>query len=527
MRVMIRLLILGHACLAVIASGFSYGGESSEPVQSLYARACASCHGTDRLGGMGPALLPGNLSRLRSSEAQSVIAHGRESTQMPGFSASLSDDEIASLVAYVYSEPETAPVWTEADVRRSHVVHAPELLTDAADRLTPVFDADPLNLFLIVESGDHHVTVLDGDRFEPIHRFKSRHALHGGPKFSADGRYVYLASRDGWISKFDIYTLTTVAEVRAGINTRNLAVSGDDRFVMVGNYLPHTLVLLDAEDLSLVRVIPVEDDFGNSSRVSAVYTAEPRESFIVALKDIKEVWEISYSDDPEPVYQGYVHDYKMGEGIAESGQFPVRRIKLDDYLDDFFFDAAYEHLIGAARASKQGQVVNLIVGRKISSIDLPGMPHLGSGITWPWQGTTVLATPNLAESMISIIDTATWKTVKKLNTLGPGFFMRSHESSPYAWVDVFSGQDRDAVHVIDKSSLEIVKTLRPEAGRTSGHVEFTRDGRYALLSIWERDGAVIVYDAATLEPVKRIPASKPVGKYNVFNKITRSTGTSH
>ena len=33
------------------------------------------------------------------------------------------------------------------------------------------------------------------------------------------------------------------------------------------------------------------------------------------------------------------------------------------------------------------------------------------------------------------------------------------------------------------------------------------------------DGAVIVYDARTLEEVKRLPMVKPSGKYNVFNKI--------
>ena len=35
------------------------------------------------------------------------------------------------------------------------------------------------------------------------------------------------------------------------------------------------------------------------------------------------------------------------------------------------------------------------------------------------------------------------------------------------------------------------------------------------------------FDAQTLKEVKRLPMSKPVGKYNVFNKITRSEGTSH
>jgi hypothetical protein len=41
------------------------------------------------------------------------------------------------------------------------------------------------------------------------------------------------------------------------------------------------------------------------------------------------------------------------------------------------------------------------------------------------------------------------------------------------------------------------------------------------------DGALIVYDAATFREVKRLPMAKPVGKYNVWNKITRSEGTSH
>ncbi len=31
----------------------------------------------------------------------------------------------------------------------------------------------------------------------------------------------------------------------------------------------------------------------------------------------------------------------------------------------------------------------------------------------------------------------------------------------------------------------------------------------------------------TLEEIKRTPMKKPSGKYNVFNKITRSAGTSH
>jgi len=106
--------------------------------------------------------------------------------------------------------------------------------------------------------------------------------------------------------------------------------------------------------------------------------------------------------------------------------------------------------------------------------------------------------------------------------------MRSHENSPYAWTDGFNSTDnRDVMHIIDKRTLEMKEILRPMPGKTAAHVEFTRDGKYVLVSIWEDDGWLLVYDAATLKEIKRLPMSKPSGKYNVYNKIMRSAGTSH
>jgi len=472
---------------------------------------------------MGPALLPENLERLRKPAAEQVIAQGRTATQMSGFADQLSTAQIKELADYIYTPLAAPPAWGMEQIAASRIEH------HALDSLParPVFDADPLNLFVVVEAGDHHATILDGDRLEPLTRFATRFALHGGPKFSPDGRYVTFASRDGWISKYDLWSLQMVAEVRAGINTRNAAVSKDGRFVIVGNYLPHTLVVLDATDLRPLKVIPVRDENGKTSRVSAVYDAGPPGSFVAALKDIPEVWEIFYTDLHDPIYEGMVHDYRAGEAIASAGPFPVRRTKLEEILDDFFFDQSYAYLIGAARDGGKGQVVNLDIRRKIADVALPGLPHLGSGISWELDGRPVLATPNLKDGVVSIIDMKSWKTVKQIQTLGPGFFLRSHENTPYAWVDALNSPHKDALQVIDKRTLEVVKTLRPEPGKSAAHVEFTRDGRYALVSLWEMDGALIVYDAATLEEVKRLPMCKPVGKYNVFNKITRSSGTSH
>ncbi len=141
-----------------------------------------------------------------------------------------------------------------------------------------------------------------------------------------------------------------------------------------------------------------------------------------------------------------------------------------------------------------------------------------------------MATPNLKEGLVTVIDMKDWSTVKTIPTLGPGFFMRSHENTPYAWTDSMMSKGKDTLQVIDKRTLEKVAEVKTDPGKTLAHVEFTRDGKYLLASLWERKadgGALIVFDAATFKEVKRIPMDKPVGKYNLYNKINRSEGTSH
>ncbi len=494
----------------------------------LYQQHCAVCHGAQRLGGMGPALLPESLARLKKNAAIAVIREGRPATQMAGFSTELKAPEIAALAEWIYTPVVPAPAWSEADITASRTETSGWRDWPAS----PQWSADPMNMFVVVEAGDHHVSLVDGNSFEPIHRFASRFALHGGPKFTPEGRYVFFGSRDGWITKYDLWNLKTVSEVRAGINMRNIAVSGDGKWVMAANYLPHTLALFDA-DLKLVRTYTASTlDHKQSSRVSAVYDAQPRKSFIVALKDIPELWEISYDPAAAPIYDGLVHDYKMGEAIAKPGFQGVRRTPLNEPLDDFFFDQSYTHALGASRphadGSPSGQVVNLDARRKIAELPIAGMPHLGSGITFDHQGARLLASPNLQSGTISVIDMKTWKLVKDIETPGPGFFMRSHESTPYAWVDsMMSPTAKNTLTIIDKRTLEPVASVKVPSGKTLAHIEFTKDGKYALASLWEDDGALIIYDAATFKEFKRLPMRKPVGKYNVFNKINRSEGTSH
>jgi mono/diheme cytochrome c family protein len=512
----LRALVL--AALAPLAA-------AAADAPALYAEHCAACHGESRLGGTGPALIPEALGRMGADAAATVIAEGRPATQMAGFAGALDGAEIAALADWIRQPLAATPAWTEADIAASRETN-PDYIAPAA----PLFDADPLNLFAVVETGDHHVTILDGDRFEPLARLATPFAVHGGVKYTPDGRFAFVMSRDGWVQKIDLWALAEVGRVRAGINSRNIALSKDGKLLAVANYLPHALTILSADDLSVARVMPVASKDGVPSRVSAVYQAPTRDSFVLALKDVPEIWEVATDPDAEPVYEGFVHSREKGmvEAIPSSqGLFARRRIVVSEPLDDFFFDPDYRNLIGASRDGARGVVVNLNVGREIATLPLPGMPHLGSGITWERQGRRVMATPHLKDPKLTVIALDDWSTVAEIPMEGPGFFLRGHEASPYVWADVFFGPNRDVMHVIDRETLEIVRTLRPVPGATVAHAEFDRSGRHVLVSVWEEDGAVIVYDAATLEEVKRLPMRKPSGKYNVWNKITFSDGTSH
>ena len=524
-----RLVVQAGSACAWLWTGVAPAQVASDQgVAQLYQQHCAVCHGVQRTGGMGPALLPESLERIRTPELERVITHGRTATQMEGFSQQLSGAEIKAMTAWIRTPVQPAPQWTAADMRASRTYFP----APASQQDRPVWSADPMNLFIVVEAGDHHVSLVDGDTFKVITRFPSRYALHGGPKFTSDGRYVFFGSRDGWITKYDLWQLRVVAEVRAGLNMRNVAVSDDGKYVMAANYFPHTVELFDA-DLQWLKTYQARTEQDGSSRVSAVYDAAPRQSFIVALKDIPEIWEIPYGQaDAGSATQASTTQQQRTMDSALR-HLSVLRTRLSEPLDDFFFDQSYRHVLGATRArgkdvsASSAQVVDLDLRRKISDLPLNGMPHLGSGITFAWNGTTVLASPNLGTGAVDVIDMKDWKSVRTIAMPGPGFFMRSHEDTPFAWTDsMMCPTARDTLTIVDKRTLAVAARVR-EPGKTLAHIEFTRNGSHALASLMEMEGALIVYDARTFDEVTRLPMSKPIGKYNVWNKITRSEGTSH
>ena len=78
----------------------------------------------------------------------------------------------------------------------------------------PLFDADWLNVFLIVETGNHHVFMLDGDRNAPAFAVQAganftvvpvlrRPRFCVGPSSAWDSQFVFTIFGDVWVQQHD------------------------------------------------------------------------------------------------------------------------------------------------------------------------------------------------------------------------------------------------------------------------------------------------------------------------------------
>ena len=155
--------------------------------------------------------------------------------------------------------------------------------------------------------------------------------------------------------------------------------------------------MLSTEDLSVEKIFEAKDKKGNSSRVSAVYQARPRDSFIAALKDVPEIWEIATDPNAPPVYSGLVHSHEKGMIEAVPSSAGSIRIATDhgpEPLDDFFFDPPYGNLVGSAREGK-AVVIDLAVGPRHEAAGHAGPAASRLRHFLELEGRPVMATPLL------------------------------------------------------------------------------------------------------------------------------------
>jgi nitrite reductase (NO-forming) / hydroxylamine reductase len=468
-------------------------------VEAVYLDSCSGCHGPNREGATGPALIPGRLDAADDVYFDAIL-NGRPGTVMPAWGpAGMSEEEVWAMVGYIRSEPSVEAVEWELE----QAAATREVLVDEASLpAEPAHDGNLDNLMLVTEREARSIAVLDGDTHRLLGHIEASYRAHGYAFDPTSDRWAYNVGRDGWLFKIDLYTLQAVAKVRVGLDSRGLAISDDGKYAIVGNYIPNSAVIVDARTLEPVKVITTEgvNPQGEmvASRVAITSDVAPDlvgPYFILALKEAGQMWRIDFSQP----------------------DFPIDKLEgVGNILHDGFLSADNRFFYIASQQDNWMAVIDVANWELVTTIATGDTPHPGSGAVWEANGTDYAATVHAGEGKITVWDLADNSIAAEIETSGPGLFIRSHHESPLVWADTMFANPANRIYVFDGSTFEVVKVI--EEGVQPLHPEFTHDGRYVYVADW-LGNVVRVYDAQTFEKVAEVAGVEtPTGIFNTSRR---------
>ncbi len=504
-----------------------------DTAKTLYFQRCAGCHGVLRKGATGKSLEPENTIKKGQKRLEKIIALGTEGG-MNNFDDIMSPKEISLLATYIQIDPPKPPEMSLSLMKERHKVYVQP--KDYPSK--PMHSRNWKNFFLVIERDVGKVAVVDGDKHEIVTHIDTGYAVHvlkaaeHHNKLHAKdpGRFWYTMGRDGKLTKIDLWQKPEkmrVAEVQVAYDARDVAVSGDGKYIIGGGYWPPHFAIVDAETMEPVKVVSsrgvnVDGDYVEESRVAAIYDTPNQSSWMVAMKELGQMWQVDYSDIEN-----------------------LNIVKMDSakFLHDGFFEPTGRYFQIAANASDKMVIVDTETRKLEAMIDVDKLPHPGPGANWvdpkcgPVSGTTHLGT-----GLVTVWGNDpkghpdhAWKICYEVETDGAGVFIRTHPKSDYVWADQTKHPEpeiQQSIQIFDKTTHEIVKTVRltEKKGYAAVHFEFNDDGSEVWVSIWNRsdskkpNGEIVVFDAKTLKEKKRIKGLyAPTGKFNVYNRTNHVT----
>ncbi|NPA03427.1 MAG: c-type cytochrome, partial [Epsilonproteobacteria bacterium] len=208
----------------------------------LYLKYCASCHGKEREGISAPPLLPQFLKKSSDKELTNIIKNSLPQTLMPKFDF-LTSQEVDSIIAYLRSPLTKKISWDSSKILKSKKeFHFPK--KDLGIKNIE-------NVTLVVERGANRVWVMEDEKVLDRFEFKN---VHGGLKYTLDGKNFYIPTRDGWIGHYSLKEGRLKKKIRACVNLRNISLSRDGKYLFASCLLPQSVVILDRESFKPLEV---------------------------------------------------------------------------------------------------------------------------------------------------------------------------------------------------------------------------------------------------------------------------------
>lgn len=149
---------------------------------------------------------------------------------------------------------------------------------------------------------------------------------------------------------------------------------------------------------------PLRSADGRATTVGTLLEHPGRRSFIVHLQGVAELWEILLDPAAPPLFEGLVHDYRLGEGIAQPGYLGRRRVPLPRPVQALWLHAQVPWLLALETAPSPAPVavVHLDVRRVIAH--LPLLDHNAARLAQ----AALTATPNGPVLRLPAVDGWLW-----------------------------------------------------------------------------------------------------------------------
>ncbi|GAB1391582.1 dihydro-heme d1 dehydrogenase [Rubrivivax sp.] len=517
----LRFCLRGFSTLALLAAAVPAAWALDlARAERLYEQHCAVCHGADRSGYIGPALNR-DETRLSRSEVLGRILSGAPPTLMPqhpswrGVLGAKDRDLLADLIK---TQPARKLSWGLQDIRASLQVLVPPGAPKAG---APRYRIDHIDDLMGVMSRGRQaagkeakVVFFDGRTHRQVGEVRTEFAPHLMDFHPTDPRWAYVRDDAGWLHKVDLYAMRTERRIRAGLNGISLAVSRDGRYVAAGSYVPHTMVIMDAqtlEPLHLLELAGVDPDGRMVEADAGTIMALPKaNAFAIALEQAGQVWIIDLDRPGMP--------YKVVKDVGR-------------HLHDGFFSPDGRYMVVASYDDHVNTVIDLQEARIVRKIPVGCKPHLGSGAVIRSGGRLLGIGTNIGDEKcasfeVTVFDMQTFEVVKRIPVVGPTESPAAHPNAPYVIVDIVgTGPDANKLQFIDKDTLEVVRTI--EVAGTMGHShfpEYTARGDFFYVSARYRGdrslglpgGQLAIFDSKTLQQVKTVPMDVSAG---VFSRV--------
>lgn len=334
--------------------------------------------------------------------------------------------------------------------------------------------------------------------------------LSGPLQISPDGARLYGASTAGDIVQLALPGLALIARASApvGPGTPLLALSGDGRWLLAAGAQASVAQIFDAATLAPAKRIAIETpDARQHSRAAQLLSLPSRQSWLLAPEALNELWEISWNPGAAPIYDGLVHDYRMGEALPRSGFLGVRRTPLPAPLPELLVPEGSGFAVGAQPCQRPTpctlRMFHLDTRSQMASWRVQGMPHPAASAAWMKEGRVRLALAGLDQAA------PPWVLPQGRPDTGPVLPAKArrilHGGQPPApWV-----QREDGVWL----------RLEPDTLQAQGEIQAPPDTE---LLLWKNipilvapgsDGYVSLRDPATLRERLRLPFSGLVGAW--------------